>query len=42
MEKFNLPNIDHEKSILKTIQIKLVTLNKIEEYQSIIIFQLID
>ena len=31
MEKFNLPNIDHEKSALKTIRIKLVTLNKIEE-----------
>lgn len=31
MEKFHLPNIDHEKSVLKTIRIKLVTLNKIEE-----------
>lgn len=31
MNKFNIPNIDNEKSVLKTIRIKLVTLNKIEE-----------
>lgn len=31
MKNFNIPNIGDEKSILKTIRIKLVTLNKIEE-----------
>lgn len=31
MKEFNLPNIDDEKSVLKTIRIKLTTLNKIEE-----------
>ena len=31
MKNFYIPNIGDEKSILKTIRIKLVTLNKIEE-----------
>lgn len=31
MKEFNLPNIDNEKSVLKTIRIKLTTLKKIEE-----------
>lgn len=31
MEKFNLPNIEDEKSTLKTIRIKISTLQKIEE-----------
>ena len=31
MNNFNIPNISYEKTILKTIRIKLVTLNKIEE-----------
>lgn len=31
MNNFNIPNISDEKTILKTIRIKLVTLNKIEE-----------
>ena len=31
MKEFNLPNIDNEKSVLKTIRIKLITLKKIEE-----------
>ena len=35
MEKFNIPNIDNEKSILKTVRIKLTTLNKIEELSKI-------
>lgn len=31
MEEFNLPNIEDEKSTLKTIRIKISTLQKIEE-----------
>ena len=31
MEEFNLPNIADEKSTLKTIRIKISTLQKIEE-----------
>ena len=31
MEEFNLPNIEEEKSTLKTIRIKISTLQKIEE-----------
>lgn len=31
MEKFNIPNIDNEKTVLKTIRIKLTTLNKLED-----------
>lgn len=31
MTEFNLPNLEDEKSTLKTIRIKLSTLNKIEE-----------
>ncbi len=31
MEIFNIPNIDDEKSVLKTIRIKLVTLNQLEK-----------
>ena len=31
MKEFKLPNIENEKSILKTIRIKSTTLNKIEE-----------
>ena len=31
MEKFKLPNINEEKSVLKTIRLKLTTLNKIEK-----------
>ena len=31
MKNFYIPNIGDEKSIWKTIRIKLVTLNKIEE-----------
>ena len=30
MEKFKLPNISDEKTVLKTIRIKYVTLEKIE------------
>ena len=31
MEMFKLPNIDNEKSILKTIRLKLSTFRKLEE-----------
>lgn len=31
MEKFKLPNIDNEKSILKTIRLKLSTLRELEK-----------
>lgn len=31
MKEFNLSNIDNEKSVLKTIRIKLTTLKKIED-----------
>ena len=31
MEKFKLPNIIEEKSVLKTIRLKYATLKKIEE-----------
>ncbi len=31
MEKFKLPNVENEQSVLKTIRIKLATLKKIED-----------
>lgn len=31
MKEFKLPNIDEEKSVLKTIRLKLATLQKVEE-----------
>lgn len=31
MEKFNLPNIKDEKTVLKTIRLKYATLEKIEK-----------
>lgn len=31
MKEFKLPNIDEEKSVLKTIRLKFATLQKIEE-----------
>lgn len=31
MKEFKLPNIDEEKSVLKTIRLKINTLQKIEE-----------
>ncbi len=31
MEKFKLPNIDNEKSILKTVRLKLSTLRELEK-----------
>ena len=31
MKKFQLPNVQNEKSVLKTIRIKLDLLNKLEE-----------
>lgn len=31
MEKFKLPNLDNEKSILKTIRLKLSTLRELEK-----------
>ncbi len=31
MKEFKLPNLDNEKTVLKTIRLKLATLNKVEE-----------
>ena len=31
MKKFELPNADNEKSVLKTVRLKLSTLQKLEE-----------
>ena len=31
MEKFKLPNMDDEKTVLKTIRLKFITLQKIEK-----------
>ncbi len=31
MKEFKLPNMDEEKSVLKTIRLKLTTLQKVEE-----------
>lgn len=31
MKEFKLPNMDEEKSVLKTIRLKLATLQKVEE-----------
>lgn len=31
MKEFKLPNIDNEKTVLKTIRLKLATLQSIEE-----------
>lgn len=31
MEKFTLPNLDEEQSVLKTIRLKQYTMNKINE-----------
>ena len=42
MEMFKLPNIDNEKSILKTIRLKLSTFRKLEEYPLKQIYLLIE
>ena len=34
MEKFKLPNLNEEKSVLKTIRLKHSTLQKVEEISS--------
>lgn len=31
MKEFKLPNLDNEKTVLKTIRLKLETLNKVKE-----------
>ncbi len=31
MKEFKLPNLDNEKTVLKTIRLKLATLNKVKE-----------
>lgn len=31
MKEFKLPNLDNEKTVLKTVRLKLATLNKVEE-----------
>ena len=42
MKEFKLPNLNKEKSVLKTIRLKYNTLEKIEKLSKKLIFQLID